>query len=71
MFPPSTAAASLVPSLEEVIDDQYKLPPPRVTSFQSPPESADVHMFPPSTTAASLVPSLEEVIDDQAWVPEV
>ena len=68
MFPPSTTAASLVPSLEEVMSYQLFVAPADVSSVQVAPESVEVHMFPPSTTAASLVPSLEEVMPSQAFV---
>ena len=59
MFPPLTVAASLVPSLEEVMKYQ-SCEVARDTQFA--PESAEVQMFPLMTTAASLLPSLEEVM---------
>ena len=67
MFPPSTVAASLVPSLEEVMQYQvFVTPTPAGSrSVQVAPESLEVQMFPTYSTAASLVPSLEEVIQCQ------
>ena len=65
MFPFRTTAASLVPSLEEVIETQDCVALAQVFSVQVSPESTDLQMFPPPTTAASLVPSLEEVIERQ------
>jgi len=63
MFPPKeTVAASLVPSLEEVMPYQL-CEVARETQFA--PESVEVQMFPPMATAASLVPSLEEVMPHQ------
>ena len=60
MFPPpETVAASLVPSLEEVMSHH---PCEVAREVQVAPESVEVQMFPPLTTAASLVPSLEEVM---------
>ena len=43
MFPPVTVAASLVPSLEEVMS----LAPTDLSSVQVAPESVEVQMFPP------------------------
>ena len=67
MFPPQTTAASLVPSLEEVMPYQvFVTPTPAGSrSVQVAPESLEVQMFPTYSTAASLVPSLEEVIQCQ------
>ena len=62
MFPPLTPAASLMPSLEEVMPRQF-CEVARETQFA--PESVEVQMFPFQTTAASLVPSLEEVMPRQ------
>ena len=62
MFPLLTVAASLVPSLEEVMPIQV-CEVARETQFA--PESVEVQMFRPLTTAASLVPSLEEVMPRQ------
>ena len=70
MFPPefpNVTAASLVPSLDEVMSfHSFVLPGEAVFSVQVAPESVEVQMFPPSTTAASLVPSLDEVMPRQA-----
>jgi hypothetical protein len=44
MFPPFTAAASLVPSSEEAILSQNLL---LATGFQLSPASAEIQMFPP------------------------
>ena len=60
MFPPLTTAASLVPSLDEVMEYQFFALPVEVFSVHVAPESVEVQMFPPLTTAASLVPSLDE-----------
>jgi len=68
MFPDCTTATSLVPSLDEVIEDQLFPLPVDVFSVHVAPESAEVQMFPPQTTAASLVPSFDEVIDCQFFV---
>ena len=77
MFPPEATAASLVPSLEEVMARQYFTPPTDVSSVQVAPESVEVQMLPSPperslrvtrgflATAASLVPSLEEVMPYQ------
>ena len=62
MFPPSTAAASLVPSLDIVMLDQACVLPVGLTWAQLSPESVDVQTFPSWTVAASLVPSLDDVI---------
>ena len=69
MFPPLTTAASFVPSLEDVIPNQSRCPPPMTCSIHVTPESVEVKMFPPLTTAATIFPSLEEVILQKFWVP--
>jgi hypothetical protein len=61
-------AASLVPSLEDVMANHFFMIPVEVTSVQFAPESVDVQMFPSQTTAASLVPSLEDVMPLQSLV---
>jgi hypothetical protein len=68
MFPKLTTAASLVPSLDEVMPFHCFAIPVEVTSFQLAPESAEVQRFPLATTAASLVPSLEDVMSYQYCV---
>ena len=70
MFSPLTTAASLVPSLEDVMLLQLFALPTEVSSVQVAPESVEVQMFPPDTTAASLVPSLEEVMlcQEKSWL---
>ena len=67
MFPFRTTAASLVPSLDEVMEYQDFALPVGVFSVHVAPESVEVQMFPPLTTAASLVPSLDEVMEYQYW----
>ena len=66
MFPPAfpnVTAASLVPSLDEVMAfHSFVLPGEAVFSVHVAPESVEVQMFPPSTTAASLVPSRERAL---------
>ena len=69
MFPPSTTAASLVPSLEDAMLAQDFVLPTEASTVQVAPESDEVQMFPPLTTAASLVPSLEEVTPHQFFEP--
>ena len=77
MFPNcQTAAASLVPSLEEVMHRHHGVPAvPAVvapTTVQLAPESVEAQMFPPgvlNSTAASLVPPFEEVIAFHGRVP--
>merc|ERR1719183_1323032 len=64
---PATAA-SLVPSLEEVMSTHWFVAPTDVSSVQVAPESVEVQMFSPLATAASLVPSLEEVMPYQSFV---
>ena len=46
MFPPKTVAASLVPSLEDVMSYQSFVLPTEVSSVQVAPESVEVQMFP-------------------------
>ena len=60
--PPSSVAASLDPSLEDVMLTQLFVLPTDVSSVQVAPELAEVQIFPRLTTAASLVPSLEDVM---------
>ena len=62
MLPPLTAAASFVPSAEEVIPRQFLVAPTEASSVQVAPLSLEVHMLPGHTVAASFVPSAEEVI---------
>ena len=62
IFPPNSAAASFVPSLDIVILRQFRGP---ALDVHVSPESVDVQMYPsyPSfLTAASLVPSLDDVM---------
>ena len=59
MFPPETVAASLVPSLDDVMNLQFCGPS---LDVHVSPESVDVQMFPPMTVTASLVPSLDDVM---------
>jgi hypothetical protein len=68
MFPLETVAASLVPSLEDVILLHSFVLPTEVSSVQVAPESVEVQMFPDVTVAASLVPSLQEVIPFHGFV---
>ena len=71
MFPLFTTAASLVPSLDEVMEYQFLVLPTEVSSVHVAPESVEVQMFPLIalfTTAASLAPSLDEVMDPQLLV---
>ena len=69
MFPNETAAASLVPSLEEVMESHcFLLPGDAVFSVHVAPESVEVQTLPPlfpDTTAASLVPSSDEAMELQ------
>ena len=46
MFPPLAVAASLVPSLDDVMPIQVFVPPVDVTSVHVAPESVEVQMFP-------------------------
>ena len=73
IFPPAfvtcVTAASLVPSLDEVMDaHSFVLPGEAVFSVHVAPESVEVQMFPLSTMAASLVPSLDEAMERQFFV---
>ena len=61
MFPTLLTAASLVNSLDEVMERQPL--PTEVSSVHVAPESMEVQMLPFCTTAASLVPSLDEVME--------
>ena len=67
MLPLQTTAATVVPSLDEVMEYQaFVLPGDAVFSVHVAPEFVEVQMFPPElqiTTAASLVPSLDEVME--------
>ena len=65
MFPYQTVAASLVPSLEEVMPFQFR-ELARETQFA--PVSVEVQMFPPLAAAASFVPSLEDAMPLQFFV---
>ena len=67
-YPPSSTAASLVPSLEDVMPLQAIVLPTYVPSVQVAPESVEVQMFPLLTVAASLVPSLEDAMPLQFFV---
>jgi hypothetical protein len=67
-FPPSTTAASLVPSLEEAMPHQRFALPSGLRSVQVAPESIEVQMFPSWTLAARFVPSLEEAMPRQSFV---
>ena len=57
-----TAAASFVPSADEVIAPQAFQDPTEVSSVHVSPESDDLQMLPKKTAAASFVPSDDEVI---------
>jgi hypothetical protein len=63
MLPLVTPAASLVPSLDEVMENQFLLTPTEVSAVHVAPESVEVQIFSNPTTAASLVPSLDEVME--------
>jgi len=67
MFHPE-AAASLVPSDDEVIACQDWVLPTLLSSTQVLPESVEIQMFALSAQAAIFVPSEEEVICSQYWV---
>lgn len=71
MFPPLWTAASLVPSLEDVMLAQSSALPTEVSSVHAAPESVDVQIypfvFPPPSAAASFVPSLDEVMQLQVF----
>jgi len=68
MFPPLAVAASLVPSLDDVMPIQVFVPPVDVTSVHVAPESTDVQMCSRTARAASLVPSLEDVMPYHLFV---
>ena len=69
IFPPLATAASLVPSLDEVMLYQSCVLPTDVSLVQVAPESVEVQLcpsvFPPPSAAASFVPSLDEVMQLQ------
>jgi len=67
MFSALTTAASLVPSLDEVMEYHFLMLPTEVSSVHVPPEFVEVQMLPFQTTAASLVPSLDEVMEYQSF----
>ena len=67
MYPPSTQAASFIPSEDEVIALHGLLPAPVLSVHVAPP-SVDVTMGPPPQ-AASVVPSEDEVISLQGLLP--
>jgi hypothetical protein len=68
-LPPWTAAASLVPSAEDAMADQYMIG--ALVRVQVAPQLVEVNMpaVPPWSfaTAASLAPSAEEAIDCQEF----
>lgn len=68
-MPPDAAAASFVPSAEDVIDVQAR-EPDDVLWVQVAPESVEVKMKPNDPAAASFVPSVDDVIDCQKRLPE-
>ena len=72
IFPAFATAASLVPSLDEVMLYQSCVLPTEVSLVQVAPESVDVQIypsvFPPPSAAASFVPSLDEVMQLQVFV---
>ena len=70
MFPCVTAAASLVPSLDDVMPNHRCVLAVHscVVGVHVSPESVDVQMWPLLTVAASLVPSLDDVISLQSRV---
>jgi hypothetical protein len=69
IFPPCIwlAAASFVPSLEEVMLHQDSIDPAEC-SVQVVPESLEVQIFPCCTTAASCVPSLDDAMLTQRFL---
>ena len=70
MSPPYTTAASLVPSMEEVMVVPHWREPASVRSVHVTPESVEVQMSPGEiSAAASLETSVEEVIDPQPREP--
>ena len=58
MFPPFSHAASLVPSLEDVMSHKAI----ESLDVHVSPESVDVQTSPSQVAAASLVPSLDDVM---------
>jgi hypothetical protein len=60
--------ASFVPSLDDVMVNQYFVLPTEVFSVQVAPESVEVQMFPFKTVAASFVPSLDDVMPYHSFV---
>ena len=62
IFSFKTAAATFVPSDDEVIAFHFFVSPIDVSSLQFTPESIDFQMFPSSTTATNFVPSDDEVM---------
>jgi hypothetical protein len=66
MYPLVATAASLVPSLEEVILRHHWLPM-ELSSVHVSPESVEVQILSALPTAASLVPSLERVMLYQSF----
>jgi hypothetical protein len=60
---PPAAAASLLPSAEEVMNNHLIFV--NLFDVQVLPPSADVYIEPPESPAASLLPSAEEVSDTQ------
>ena len=68
MLPANTAAASFVPSADEVIPRQFFVAPTEISSVQVAPLSPEVQILPPFAIAASFVPSAEDVIFLQACV---
>ena len=67
MVPDCSTAASFVPSLEEVIAFQKRLP--LACAVHVIPELVEVYICPPDTAAASFVPSAEEAMDHQVRLP--
>ena len=68
MKPVSPPAASLLPSEEEVMQLQSRVPAaPR--SVHVAPLSVEVQMEPLCATAASLLPSAEEAMPNQSRTP--
>ena len=65
MFPLTTAMATLVPSLDDVMPYQICSLSEGLTSVHVSPEFVDVQMLPLGIVAASLVPSLDIVISLQ------
>ena len=57
MYPPDTAATSLVPSAEDASASQYRL---SARCVQLVPEFVEVYRYPPDTAATSFVPSADD-----------